>query len=794
MKRVSSLFTIALLLAALSGCEGGGGQAEKPAGKTPEPAPSEGAPQGDIGYKGSDLVIKTRALGQEFVMMPTLVAYSDPYTMPEAFATKVVSFQKNGDGVYLVESTEGKRVTDPYEPAKVLAQFPILEEDGEKIAFDFKEGFKNLIFNGWDGRGKDSPDMVVPVSSSYLEKFESEGGVFSFNHVAQAIDMGISMTFTFNYAFVSNKAEDFPVLGPHMSDLYGFFLSGPMYEPATGKPEFAVNRWDISKPVTFYISSNTPEEYFEAVRDGILAWNGAFGSEAVKAEPAPEGVISGDPRFSVIQWVGFDDAGFAYASWHAHPRTGEVQNAFVVLTSTFAVGGKERAKDILDGLDDASKGKERTRPGIRPAGFDVQRLCDRDWSGQFKEFLKIAASGKVSDEEILRISKLYVKAVVMHEVGHDLGLRHNFYGNIGSEIPLDDDQENYLEVVGGKDPDGALPSSSIMDYLSFRDDIRMHRPGRYDEMAIRWAYGIESDDRAPPLYCTDGDVGRTADCMKFDGGADPALWRGKQIENAIADASRRLAGKYLDGKKRWMDRESLPSAVNRFLSELVGLYLDMGMKVLDIDPLPSVERRGRAAEIVARYLQASDENNDVLLRLVTDDLASRLSSQDADQSAREEILGYLSKVRRSYLPSILGMIARMVSPVVPFIPHGASSRGMYGDEPLSAGLPAGAVIPLAEAVAGVAANHVSVMEPAEPSMLRAQAAQVLVSLDREMASGIKAKAIDRINSNIDALKKELEKAADDQAKQEINDLIEEENAILLILTGGVPSDERPGIP
>ena len=54
--------------------------------------------------------------------------------------------------------------------------------------------------------------------------------------------------------------------------------------PGTGRVSTRIARFDISQPVVFYYSANTPPEYVEAVKDGILYWNTVFGREVVKAQ------------------------------------------------------------------------------------------------------------------------------------------------------------------------------------------------------------------------------------------------------------------------------------------------------------------------------------------------------------------------------------------------------------------------------------------------------------------------------------------------------------------------------
>ena len=89
-----------------------------------------------------------------------------------------------------------------------------------------------------------------------------------------------------------------------------------------------------------------------------------------------------------------------------------------------------------------------------------------------------------------------IAAVVAHEIGHTLGLRHNFKGTL---LP---------------------PSSSVMDYTSDHVAATAAIPGSYDVEAIRYLYGLSTAPPSQP-FCTDGDVGRDPRCEVFDEGTDP---------------------------------------------------------------------------------------------------------------------------------------------------------------------------------------------------------------------------------------------------------------------------------
>lgn len=88
----------------------------------------------------------------------------------------------------------------------------------------------------------------------------------------------------------------------------------------------------------------------------------------------------------------------------------------------------------------------------------------------------------------------YVTHIVMHEIGHTLGLRHNFAGS--------------------------LEGSSVMDYTTDGDAVRLSAPGAYDIAAVKFLYGL-STTASSNAFCTDDGVALSAACDRFDEGADP---------------------------------------------------------------------------------------------------------------------------------------------------------------------------------------------------------------------------------------------------------------------------------
>jgi len=141
----------------------------------------------------------------------------------------------------------------------------------------------------------------------------------------------------------------------------------------------------------------------------------------------------------------------------------------------------------------------------------------------------------------LEVAKPNIISSIVHEIGHNLGLRHNFYGssdvkNFFSAVPL---------KVGNEEMMATWKTSSIMDYLPMNYDT-MTQPGRYDIAAIRWGYKNQletadgkvltadpakptrsqySDKQLRPYkYCTDEDLYPFATdplCAQDDVGTNP---------------------------------------------------------------------------------------------------------------------------------------------------------------------------------------------------------------------------------------------------------------------------------
>ena len=550
-------------------------------------------------------------LEKPLLFLPTIVTYSTPEPEPYALGTKRVFFKLMGNKLYLFESMERQVISGPFTPEKIIAEFPVIAQDDHRVQFDFKAGFDRIIMGA--SAGASSPDdIALPVAASYLRDPIVENDLFGVTHVVQ-VEGRQPETVTFNYSFIPDRVPLFSPIPAAEKDEHrvGYFLTYESFERGTGMATRYISRWDISKPIVFSLSANTPPEFRDAVREGLESWNEVFGRQVIVVQEAPEGVMFGDPRYNVFQWVENDNAWAAYADWHVHPLTGQILRANIYFPSSWVVSAKGSAQKLLDILtaedregDNANRATRRSRFGLR--GFTPSILCDFKPDIPLRHLLENVVSGEISEEQLPPLLQRIVKTVVMHEMGHDLGLRHNFAGSMATEIfSLRDDLDlTNLLLTGERDHQAPLPSSSVMDYSDIGDDLRMERPGSYDRAAIRWAYVSSPEERETmqlPPFCTDQDTVMDADCQWWDAWAEPIDWyRTFDAVREVRFFNRKLLEELQgesEGRLRSLWRWDLERLMN---------YAGGWMNVRDLGGRSADERIARAAEGIASFLFSGD--------------------------------------------------------------------------------------------------------------------------------------------------------------------------------------------
>ena len=298
-----------------------------------------------------------------------------------------------------------------------------------------------------------------------------------------------------------------------------------------------INRWKLVKqdptaavsepvePIVWWIENTTPLEWRDVIRDGVLAWNSAFekagfrNALVVKVQPDDADWESGDIRYNVLRWASSPSPLFSgYGPSLANPRTGQILGADIMLEYSYVTRHLAYVRTVPAGA----------------AQFDGLQ-CSAGHGMKLGVMLgrTVAAAVNMGSDAEQQMLREALTNLVLHEVGHTLGLMHNFKATqMATPEQLFDSE--YVARYG--------VSGSVMDYPSLnfappgRTQTRYYdvAPGRYDDWAIEYGYSqaladpAAEDARLQAILARASEpglaFGNDADDMRSDGiGIDPRI-------------------------------------------------------------------------------------------------------------------------------------------------------------------------------------------------------------------------------------------------------------------------------
>ncbi len=522
------------------------------------------------------------------------------------------------------------------------------------------------------------------------------------NGGSEAVTDGRNVSIKVYHSIIAMPSNDYEI---RLDDpRVGYFTTQVNDQTSTGSAPYRdlVHRWNLQKkdpeaaisepvePITWWMENSTPVEWRETITQGVLEWNKAFekagfkNAMVVKMQPDDADWDAGDIRYNVLRWTSSPNPPFGgYGPSFVNPRTGQILGADIMLEYVHFTN-----RVMYDKLFDLASPAAEFNPS--PYKEYDQLFCslghvmhENTMFGQ-----AVLASAGATDLEMARMKKEAMISLIMHEVGHTLGLNHNMKASqLFSPEQLAD-----ADFIKGK----AL-TGSVMDYAGInltKDRTKQGQyydmsVGPYDEWAIQFGYTpFKSDQEAADLLnqSTKPELifGNDADDMRSPGKAiDPRVMIGdlsndqigysidrfELVNNMMKDVKEKFTKNgesYQELRRAYTllsgQRATAANVISRFIG---GVYVDRAMAGQEGGTQPytpvSLQDQKRAMNALSKYVfapNAFDAPNDLYNYLAMQRRGYNFFRSPEDPKIHEQVLTYQKNVLRHVLhPNTLQRIS-----------------------------------------------------------------------------------------------------------------------------------------
>jgi len=375
--------------------------------------------------------------------------------------SRVVYFERVGPRVLLIQPNydyraesdnpdEQQAVADAF-ARSVLAGFEIKAENGSAVLVDLTpllmedaHGVANRLKRSGQGTyklDKDRSALYLPRTKNFLQNSEFEvmltfAGDPEGRYIREVTPSPQAVSVRQHHSFVQLPDDGYE---PRVFDpRCGFFgisyqdYATPIDQPLTRR---FIQRHRLQKedpnaemsqavePIVYYLDRGAPEPIRSALLEGARWWNQAFEAagyeNAFQVELLPEDADPMDVRYNLINWTHRATRGWSYGSSVTDPRTGEIIKGHVLL------------------------GSLRVRQDFLIAQGLIQAY----------------EAGEEADPRLLEMALARLRQLSAHEVGHTLGLAHNFAASYNNRASVMD----YPHPLVKLNPDGSLDFSDAYD-------------------------------------------------------------------------------------------------------------------------------------------------------------------------------------------------------------------------------------------------------------------------------------------------------------------------------------------
>ena len=265
-----------------------------------------------------------------------------------------------------------------------------------------------------------------------------------------------------------------------------------------------IHRWHLVKkdptadlsepvePITWWVENTTPVEFRPVVKEAIERWNIAFerigfkNAVVVHIQPDDADWDAGDIRYNVVRWTASPQPPFGgYGPSFVNPRTGQILGADVMIELA-SISNRLRREQVFEKAGLFDEGDEdalepHDQHGYCSHGMYMQHACNFGLT-----MMHTLDMGAVAEKEFV---KEILYRLMLHEVGHTLGLSHNFKGSLLNSAA--DIHNKDVQAKHGL-------TSTVMEYpaINFAPEQKEqglffdHTPGPYDLWVIEYGYAV----------------------------------------------------------------------------------------------------------------------------------------------------------------------------------------------------------------------------------------------------------------------------------------------------------------
>jgi hypothetical protein len=371
-----------------------------------------------------------------------------------------------------------------------------------------------------------------------------------------------------------------------------------------------VQRWNLKKkdpleavsepvePIVFWIENTTPHEFREAVAEGVLRWNRAFEAAGfrdaiqVKVQPDDADWDAGDIRYNVIRWTSSPNPPFGgYGPSFVNPRTGQILGADIMLEYVYVTNrvryDRLYSTAALAGMSEEQEVDLEQHDRFCMAGDYLQHGLMLG-----RQALEAGGAPPVQITSLIREGLI---RLTLHEVGHTLGLNHNFKSSYS--IPRSKAHDREFTEQFGLGSVMEYPAINVASAGGPQGEYYSTAPAQYDLWAIQFGYTpslpdpAAEHDRVSALLVRSTEpvlaFGNDADGMNAPGmGIDPRVVANDLTDDPLGYATERF------------------QTADRLISSLTTRYAAPGQSYHELRAAYLVlsGEQSSAANVVSRYV------------------------------------------------------------------------------------------------------------------------------------------------------------------------------------------------